>query len=202
MKFIGDLSKKDVQVLTMYCMDKEVLEFGAGGSTMVLGQCAKRFETVETDLKWINKTVKHINDLEIKQPSKYHTYNQFKPSRKYDVIFVDGLYKLRLEFALKTWRHLKDGGVIIFHDTRRSKDKMAVGLFLSYVQKTLNDKTFTVWNVLKSNMTVIEKNIRHGEARSLIDLHYENWNKAEEKPQWMIDGNNKPEKWINLLPEI
>lgn len=173
-KFIGDLSSQDAFVLeTNARFSKNILEFGAGGSTQIFSQCCpETLVSVETSSHWIDITNRRIEQLTI--PYTVPTWASYgsHPIRKYDLIFVDGIDDKRLDFALTTWNLLSISGVMLFHDTRREHDMR--NLFAT-ASANFREITSITLNSNNSNISIIHK----GEQ-----LSYINWQQAEGLPMW------------------
>lgn len=173
-KFIGDLSAQDASVLQTHGKaSKNILEFGAGGSTQIFSQCCpETLVSVETCSSWIEVTNRRIEELTAPHTSPiWAAYGEY-PIKKYDLIFVDGIDEKRLDFALSTWRLLSIGGVMLFHDTRRERDARNA---FSMVSSNFNEVRLVTVNENNSNITVIHK----GEQ-----LPYVNWQQSENLPIW------------------
>lgn len=197
MKFIGDLSKQDVSVLKRVAKGKKVLEFGCGGSTQIFSQIAGSVLSLETHKGWIKVTKEIIAELggESYEIRFLNHVMDFKLTEKYDVIFVDGEWGKRLEFAEKAYPYLKEGGRILFHDTRRDKDKKIVDIFYFSIK---GDASID-FNYSGSNITVIRKG-KKGFNEENRNLPYENWNEVEGKEKWMYNGMElRPANWNELL---
>ena len=199
MKFIGDLSKQDVSVLKRCAKGKKVLEFGCGGSTQIFSQIAGSVLSLETHKGWIKVTKEIIAELggESYEIRFLNHVMDFKLTEKYDVIFVDGEWGKRLEFAIKAWPYLKEDGVMLFHDTRRDKDKNIVSKF--FISKIKENLSLT-FNYRNSNISVIKKGVERKVNENNYDLPYENWNEVEGKEKWMYNGmEERPTNWKELL---
>lgn len=169
-QFIGDLSIKDAEVLEAWARrSSRVLEFGAGGSTQIFDQCGCAVVSVETSEEWVARTQKRVS-----QNVQFVDY-QTDFEGLFDIVFVDGVDDLRRDFALKTWRFVKTGGVMIFHDTRRAWDfENAIAV--------IRENYLEVWHVevnakmlgVSSNCTVVHK--KQAEP-------YVNWTQTEGKPR-------------------
>lgn len=181
-KFIGDLSLQDADIIC-YLADNygRVLEFGVGGSTQLFaqGHGIGRLVCVETDPAWTALTKERLGMLDINVQPKFHSYEDLSlilPNEKFDVIFVDGVDHLRLEFACKAWDSLLPGGIMLFHDTRRAQDFKNV----AWVAQLHFDEIEAIEinrpgsDHKPSNMTLIYKNN--------APVKYENWNYTEDKP--------------------
>jgi hypothetical protein len=185
-KFIGDLSLEDADILAKYGKQSvNILEFGVGGSSQVLSQCLPEklicVDTIETggDV-WINVTRKRINTLANKTvPDFFDLFDFFKnpPKINFDLIFVDGVWWQRQPFADFSWSLLNAGGVMIFHDTRRNYDfESAADIAKKYFQEIkLIEVNAESSNGKSSNMTVLHKKICEP---------YVNWQETENKPKW------------------
>lgn len=190
-KFIGDLSISDVDLLVQYAKNsKNILEFGVGGSTQILSQCLPtKLISIDTDNAWIDITKSRIeNKIENKIVPEFYLYSEGLEAiknLKFDMIFVDGVPNLRSEFAVKTWNLLEIGGHMLIHDTRvQHNQEYGINVLHQYFnevesifvnQKNQNGKT--------SNMTVIKKK---------IDEPYVNWNNEENKPMWAYGAQMDP----------
>lgn len=182
MEFIGDLSKQDANVLQHFgSRALRILEFGAGGSTQIFAQCQpKVLITVETAQEWVEKTKKNIERY---QPCTDPVFVQYgsHPRQEYDLIFVDGVWDFRLDFAKSTWPLLATDGVMIFHDTRRWFD--AHNVF--DVAKVFWDEIDQInLNYVDSNCAVVKK---------CKKVEYVNWNYSEGKPLWAYGIGEIPE---------
>ena len=196
-KYIGDISKNDALVLEYFASNaKEILEFGMGASTQVLSNYKEgNITSIETNSDWIEKTRKNIDLLRIDSQVNMMLYDDFmaqEHTKKYDLIFNDGVDHLRREFGLYAFdKLLKPNGVILFHDQRRTGDvhNMAevIRIYSAYIE-------WVQINYKESNITVIKK-------RSNPDaLFYEDWNVIEEKKGWESGQGDIPESEIaNLI---
>lgn len=182
-KFIGDLSLEDADLLAGYAQTaNSILEFGSGGSTQIFAQFeASTVISVETDINWIQLTqtrLKQINK-EVKFVSYTTHFDQL-----FDLIFVDGVDYLRRDFAIETWKYLKDSGVMIFHDTRRFQDfqnaAWVAQLYFNEIKRI--DVNAAASNGCSSNITVLHKKAHEP---------YVNWNLTESKPQWAYGTLNE-----------
>lgn len=172
-RFIGDLSIQDAKTLIHFGkQSKNILEFGAGGSTQLFAQCNPvNLITVETDPDWIDRTKLRLEQLtNITQP-QFVNFDQH-PIIKYDLIFVDGVIDLRKQFAEQTWKLLTPNGVMLFHDTRREYDFF---MLADFVKLHFNSVRTIDINAEDSNISVIYKKPHQP---------YVNWNFAESKPLW------------------
>jgi len=176
MRFNGDLSLEDADVLVLYGKRaKRILEFGCGGSTQIFSQCKpSRLVSIETSAEWINVTARRVAKLGGIAP-EFRPYDYIPMTEEFDLIFVDGIDSLRRDFALGTWKMLSVGGVMIFHDTRRFQDfQNAAWVAQTYFNEiafiNINTKAR---NNKSSNLTVLVKKEHEP---------YVNWNYEEGKP--------------------
>jgi precorrin-6B methylase 2 len=175
-KFIGDLSLEDADILALYGKRaKRILEFGCGGSTQIFSQCKPdRLVSIETSQDWVSVTKRRVEKLGGTVPD-FRPYDFIPMTEEFDLIFVDGIDELRRDFALGTWKLLAVGGVMVFHDTRRFRDFQNV----AWVAQTYFNEVMTInvnaraRNNKSSNMTIMLKKEHEP---------YVNWNHAEGKP--------------------
>ena len=180
-KFVGDLSTSDAHILARVGADKYVLEFGSGGSTQIFAQVAKSVVSVETDEAWIARTQDNLGLLDSPAEVAFMPFEAMRYDQPYDVIFVDGVPDKRLQFALAAWPCLTKGGVMLFHDTRRSEYMREVAWLM---QVHFAEVSSVVINEADSNLTLLHK--RHA------PLHYVNWNDVEGKPAWAYGKAERP----------
>ena len=178
----GDLSRADVVALTLLCRGKDVVEFGLGGSTLIIGQVAKSLITYETKPEWVGRFP------QIKTEIRTIEENQDGSSikglgKKCDVLFADGWAAMRWHFLLEFWPHIRECAIL--HDTRSIYASRCLLKFIdAYNAPTtgwaLNPYLATLksidWNYLESNMCVLHKRN--------CQLEYEDWKKTEA-------GNNR-----------
>ena len=120
-KIKGDLSRADVVALVLLCRNKEVVEFGIGGSTYLLSQVAKKLTCFDTDDMWIERVTNNLKSIENKtcEPviHKIEKEADIKiPVSPCDVLFDDGWSVLRDKFLLAYWPHIKECAIL--HDGR------------------------------------------------------------------------------------
>jgi predicted O-methyltransferase YrrM len=185
--YIGDISKQDAALLRRLTAQlhglmgtpPRILEFGMGASTQVIAHYSDaEFTSVETEPSWRERTVANLELLGIDRPVKLELYKGFmeticlKEDNHYDLIFDDGVDGYRLEFARKTWRLLKEGGLLLFHDTRRTSDIKNVCELVAEQSAYISSVSI---NEADSNITVIRKR---------RPVFYENWNETEGRAPW------------------
>ena len=188
-QFTGDLSLEDADVLAQYASQSQsILEFGSGGSTQLMAQSsAESITSVETEASWIQLTQERLSQIANARPVEFVGYTT-EFNQEFDLIFVDGLWQHRFDFATNVWKYLKPTGVMIFHDTRRDFDfanavDVAKVFFNEISQIDVNARAT---NGRSSNMTVLHKKAHEP---------YVNWNDVEGKPSWAYgipDGSDHP----------
>lgn len=185
-KFIGDLSLQDADILVQYAdQSRDILEFGSGGSTQLLSQSAvNSIISIETNASWIEKTQKKLQTLNTAHKVTFLPYtDQFY--QEFDMIFVDGVWNLRQQFATETWKNLRVGGVMLFHDTRRDFDfeNMLLVSRRFYTEISAIDVNARASDGQSSNISVIHKKSPEP---------YVNWNETENKPLWSYGSGEPP----------
>jgi 2-polyprenyl-3-methyl-5-hydroxy-6-metoxy-1,4-benzoquinol methylase len=186
-KWVGDLSLADAETLVRFgSQAKRILEFGVGGSTQILSQCMPDVQiSLDTSSEWIEITKTKMKQIENRAKVSFNEYSSLDAilqQEPFDMIFVDGVDELRLEFALKTWSLLKQGGVMVFHDTRRDRDaKNVLTTALTYFTEVSTIELNIADSLgVTSNMSVIYKKASEP---------YVNWNLTEGKPMTAYHGH-------------
>ena len=184
-EFVGDLSIQDAKELTLLGRkSKRILEFGVGGSTHIFAQCQpEKLVSVETDPVWVTRTKGNLSRISHSNwtKPKFIPYELFKADNTFDLIFVDGIDRLRRDFAIQSWPCLSADGVMVFHDTRRFADFQNAAwiaqMFFSEIQRI-------EVNAQDSNVTLLYKR---------KPLAYVNWTETESKPGWAYGYGDMPE---------
>lgn len=181
-KFIGDLSLEDADLLSYYGKKStSILEYGVGGSTHILAQCMpSTLISVDTSAAWIDITQKRLNKIDLRTNPKFYVFNDYINENlkiQFDLIFVDGLWEHRKNFAVRVWPSLSVNGVMIFHDTRRDFDYAIAMESIKdfYLEVQTIEVNARASNGKSSNLTVIHKKNKEP---------YVNWNDTENKPKW------------------
>jgi precorrin-6B methylase 2 len=183
-EFVGDLSLSDARELARLGSGaNNILEFGVGGSTQIFAQCCpKIFVSIDTDRAWIERTSENLKKISHEKWTVPWLDNYpYTPDQFFDLIFVDGHPSKRLDFAMQVWSHLKVGGKMVFHDTRRFEYFRELAWVMQSFFKEVSKVEI---NVSGSNLSVITK---------CAPVHYENWNFTENKPMWAYGAAEMPE---------
>lgn len=184
--FIGDLSAQDADILCKYAkQSKHILEFGVGGSTQLLAQCQPELLiSIDTDPIWIKRTKEILKRIRYRTGNEtevtFYSYQDLSNAIKdhtFDMIFVDGYDQLRREFAFNTWKSLRIGGVMIFHDTRHFGH---VQTLLAVAQEFFLEVEAIKTNAIASN----NKSSNMSIIRKKVWEPYQDWNLVEGKPTW------------------
>jgi predicted O-methyltransferase YrrM len=185
--YIGDISAADAIVLRELAEKScNTLEFGCGASTQVISTYTRgTLTSIDTSQEWINKTIGNIGLLEIKYMPTFMLYDRFKPfSSGFDFVFDDGADDLRRDFSMMIWPHIKLGGCLAFHDTRRSNDLGNVIHFINTHQYEISRVDF---NYKHSNISIIYKHQFE---------HYVDWNIVEGRAPWQTGWGNPDLNYI------
>ena len=185
LRYIGDISREDAEVLSRYAAGaRRILEFGAGASTQVLAQSAPEgaeIVTVETDAAWVERTRRNLKLLGVAREVTFLPYRGFwrELQGTFDFIFDDGIDRRRGEFAEHAWPLLAVGGAMLFHDTRRPADARVA---LRHVERVFLEVASVHLNAEGSNITVVRKQ---------APLQYVDWNVVERRARWEY-GHEEP----------
>jgi predicted O-methyltransferase YrrM len=191
--YVGDLSKTDAKVLADIALASgRILEFGVGGSTMIIAQAMPRdgfFISVDTDQRWIERTQSKLAVLKETVSPTFLVSHKPPAALIFDFIFVDGADPFRLSFAMTAWPLLAPNGVIGFHDTRRQVDIDNVQALIRANFEEVGDVLF---NANDSNITLVRKRLKLA--------RYENWHDVEGKERWVSGYEETPANWLELNP--
>lgn len=198
--YIGDISKADAEVLAFLAeKSANILEFGCGASTQVISayKGISLFTSIDTSEEWITKTQNNIDLILGGADTQFQSYDLFMQqlnnttlSRQYDFVFDDGVDSLRRDFAIKIWPHIRVGGALAFHDTRRAHDFRNVLEVCAHYQNEIEEANF---NFLHSNITILIK--KEPEP-------YDNWQITENKQPWQLGYGDIPEEEKLRIKEI
>ena len=159
----GDLSRADVRVLVATCAGRDVVEFGMGGSTLILARCASRLVSYDTSADWYGVTRNRIAQIPDKTCEPELVLDAGVPDvlPPCDVLFVDGVMDLRPAWVARHWW---GPGIIMLHDSRAPETWEEIRTLLQDPQAGLWIESIG-WHVLDSNMIVIA--MRDREATNL-----------------------------------
>ena len=164
----ADLSRADVRVLYDFCRDKSVVEFGCGGSTLLLARFCNKVVSYDTSTAWINHTKKRL-ELEASHTcEEIHLCGKTAPDNlpTADVYFLDGHSQLRAEWlATVICRRLAK--TILVHDSRSPIMSSIATVLVHPIALSIRTVEYHYDN---SNMLVVR-----------IDdpVKYEDWNLTE-----------------------
>lgn len=173
MSIQGDISRNDVKVLFELCTNKNVIEYGVGGSTLILAQIAKTLICYDTDINWINTTAKRLQNINNKTCNPELNYITQTPHElpESDIIIIDGHGDTRHEWA----KHLPTTKQLLFHDSLGST--------------TTQPTIYHITTQLFTNMTLIENldtaKFHYKDSNYLLiikretPIKYVNWNETE-----------------------
>lgn len=179
--YIGVISREDAELLKSLAEEADrILEFGAGASTQVFSAyCKGAIDCVETVHEWVDKTTRNLEVLQIGRNVRFLCPRPFgrvfSEIGAYDLIFVDGADELRQSFALCSWVHLRAGGTMAFHDTRRGtphglSETSDVQNVCALIARCAPEIDSVILNAMDSNTTLIRKR---------APLPYVDWQKTE-----------------------
>lgn len=170
----ADLSRADIAVLQHLCTDQDVVEVGAGGSTLLLSRMAAHLTSFETDSSWFGAV---RSDLE-RHPGRrcdvrlvFVDLRDSPPSSlpSAAVYFVDCVDPHRSAW-LKAALAQRATPIVCVHDSRRSRTVkpllrvLAQPALLPWIESV-------AFHYDGSNMLVVRRRDR--------PLEYVNWNHAE-----------------------
>lgn len=175
--YIGCVSREDAEVLADLARSAtRILEYGSGASTQIFrAYCNGSVTSVESEQEWIFKTLGNLERIVGNIDVRFVTYDYFKPSGMYDLVLIDNADKLRLPSAIAAWPHLAVGGIMAFHDTRRTKPHGGAKLsdvenVCRVVREFSTEIDSVLLNANDSNTTLIAKR---------EPLLYVNWQESE-----------------------
>lgn len=171
----ADLSRADVCVLHQLCAGKTVIEYGAGGSTLLLARFARVVLSYEQTLAWFEAVARVARRRRRRVPMAKlvlrHVPDCMPPADlpRVNVMFVDGQRDKRhhwVEAAIR--RRLAD--VIVLHDSRARKSPIAAcSALLTWPHTLMIDRVS--YHYRNSNHLVVWLRKK--------PVAYENWNRTE-----------------------
>ena len=131
--FISDRLSKDL----------EILEFGAGNSTLFFAQRVKTVVSIEHNEKWYKK-ISQLSPQNVKiiLESNLHNYSKKASvlNKKFDVIIIDG--EKRNSCIINSVALLSESGVIVLDDSEREEYRSGI----SYLRQN-NFKSIDFWGI-------------------------------------------------------
>lgn len=163
----GDLSRNDVVQLCAWCRGKSVVEFGMGGSTLLLSRIATSLISFDTEEYWFDITRHRIAQIEDKSCQPQLFLNPEPPERipQCEVLFLDGKDVQRFEWIRRFQRQCK---VLIIHDSR-------VPVIFNPTLQLLAEDFLRLQSI---HCHIGESNLLVAEYRD-APVAYENWNHTE-----------------------
>lgn len=163
LKWVGQLFIQDADILAQYAKNAtSILEFGAGGSTMIFAQLNKNVTCVETSPRWADITKQRLAFLGCEKNVEFlELYDYFNNVQLYkaDLVLIDGEPKHRGETAEYMWKSLIPGGYMLFHDTQTPVFMTTAQEFITAKFKEI--ETIEVNKIaddgISSTLTVIKK---------------------------------------------
>ena len=125
-----NMSKAEQDIIYKYCnSDSEVLEYGAGYSTLHLSKRCKSLITVESNPSWFMRVYilsamlgpYNTSFVSAIDREYYLDVKKFK-NKKFDLVSIDGMY--RLDCAKAILPNLHDESVVVFSDFWRERRHM------------------------------------------------------------------------------
>jgi hypothetical protein len=170
----GDLSRNDVVVLHELCQGGSVVEFGMGGSTLLISRIANSLTSYDTNQEWLDRTRKRLMAITDKtcEPDLHLISDTPSSIPECDVLFIDGLGDIRWEWM----RHFRAAKVLVCHDSLGDTGgngptvyNMMGELFRSMENVELLDRAY--YHYKDSNMVVVFRRDK--------PIKYVNWNAVE-----------------------
>lgn len=171
----GDLSRQDAVVLAELCQNKKVIEFGVGGSTLLIARVAKALESFDTDLGWLDRTRRRLDKLKPELtclPQLRHTSGVPETIDDCDVLFIDG----RGDDRFKWLKFFPKCQTLICHDSLG--DTGGNGPTLYHVMAELFRD--------RASLEYLDHASFHHQGSNMVVVHrrrepirYQNWNLTE-----------------------
>ena len=115
---------------------KIVLEWGPGRNTEIFQETDAEIISIEHNKEWYKKAQKYNSDVKqipIKLNTDYATRPLLKDWGKFDIVFVDG--RRRVECCLVAKRLLKEGGVVMLHDSNRNNYRKVIDRYIDIIEE-------------------------------------------------------------------
>lgn len=171
----GDLSRRDAEVLLELCQGKHVVEFGVGGSTLLIARVAKSLHSYDTSSEWLGRTAARIRKIE----SELSCIPEFTivqavadDIKECDVLFIDG----RGDDRFKWLKFFPKCNVLICHDSLG--DTGGCGPTLYHVMAGLFQNRLCVEYLYRADFHYKDSNMAVVYRRP-EPIKFQNWNLIE-----------------------
>jgi len=171
----ADLSRADVAVLHELCAGRTVVEFGCGGSTLLLARFSRIVLSYDHDVGWLERVARVARrraqkGVRMSRIVLQHVPEGAPPPKlpRVDVLFVDGERNARhlwVERALRA----RVARVVVIHDSRRPSPLADCSSLITWPLTRRIDRV--LYHYKNSNHVVVC--LRDESVR------YVDWNKAE-----------------------
>jgi predicted O-methyltransferase YrrM len=193
-RWVGDLSLQDADVLAKYGSNSEVVfEHGSGGSTMIFAQTSKQVFAYEHNPQWVSTVSERIKQLNFQNAIISSDLKGIvKQISEIDVAFIDGLVPARHKIARIIWSKLKNGGFMLFHDSREFDPRNKKHTQTSRYKNDLPALTYLITSEFRGEIENISFNVSASDGeKSNINViqknkqpFYVDWQEIEKRPSW------------------
>lgn len=128
----ADLSRNDARLLVQLCADKRVVEFGMGGSTLLLARIASELVSYETDEHWVELvrgTFASRNGNYCPVTLRHCGGPPPNNVPRCEVMFVDGVMRYRPAWLRAAIEH-RLTRLVVIHDSRKERPLVLCKLLL------------------------------------------------------------------------
>jgi len=110
---------------------KTILEWGSGRSTMLMRKLCPNAEihSIEDDLRWFLRWKIGIKNVNLHYIPLDRYSNPDFPNGYFDFIFIDGENEKRVDCMKSSLKLLKDGGLLMMHDSEVEEYRRWFNLF-------------------------------------------------------------------------
>lgn len=171
----GDLSRRDAEVLLELCQDKAVVEFGVGGSTLLIARVASSLRSYDTSSEWLGRTAARIRQIEPELsciPEFTLVKDVADSIPECEVLFIDG----RGDDRFKWLKFFPRCNVLICHDSLG--DTGGHGPTLYHVMAELFKDRDCVEHLERADFHYKDSNMVVVYSRP-EPIKYQNWNLTE-----------------------
>lgn len=170
----GDLSRRDAEVLIELCAGKVVVEFGVGGSTLLIARIAKSLYSYDTSQEWIDRIANRIDKMKEElscTPCFNYTDGVADDIPQCDVLFIDGNGDDRFKWL----KFFNKCNMMVWHD---SLGDTGNGPTIYYIMSGLFSSRECVEYLDRADFHYKDSNMAIIYRRS-TPIKYENWNITE-----------------------